>query len=234
MDQMGEVDYAPGEPQGHAVAPAPGLRDRDLHDRRRPSSTRTRHGGGGLITNGDTQWMTAGGGILHIETPARGPRRSAAACSTASSCGSNLPAADKMIDPRYQDLRGERRRAAGVGRRRRARAGDRRRRRRPRRPGRHPHPDHDAPRHRRPGAQLAPAVAPGLQRPRLRPGRQRHGRRRAAADRARASWPSSAPATCSPSVAPTPAGQPHAGASTSSSSAVSRSVSRWPPTARSS
>ena len=27
------------------------------------------HGGGGSITNGDTQWMTAGSGILHIETP---------------------------------------------------------------------------------------------------------------------------------------------------------------------
>ena len=27
------------------------------------------HGGGGVITNGATQWMTAGGGILHIETP---------------------------------------------------------------------------------------------------------------------------------------------------------------------
>ena len=26
-------------------------------------------GGGGLITDGATQWMTAGGGILHIETP---------------------------------------------------------------------------------------------------------------------------------------------------------------------
>ena len=27
------------------------------------------HGGGGVITDGATQWMTAGGGILHIETP---------------------------------------------------------------------------------------------------------------------------------------------------------------------
>ena len=27
------------------------------------------NGGGGVITNGDTQWMTAGRGILHIETP---------------------------------------------------------------------------------------------------------------------------------------------------------------------
>jgi redox-sensitive bicupin YhaK (pirin superfamily) len=27
------------------------------------------HGGGGVIADGATQWMTAGGGILHIETP---------------------------------------------------------------------------------------------------------------------------------------------------------------------
>jgi quercetin 2,3-dioxygenase len=27
------------------------------------------HGGGGLITDGDTQWMTAGSGLLHIEAP---------------------------------------------------------------------------------------------------------------------------------------------------------------------
>ena len=33
------------------------------------SSTTTRNGGGGTITNGDTQWMTAGAGILHIEKP---------------------------------------------------------------------------------------------------------------------------------------------------------------------
>ena len=34
MDQMGEVDYGAGRAQGHVVAPPPGLRDRDLHDRR--------------------------------------------------------------------------------------------------------------------------------------------------------------------------------------------------------
>jgi hypothetical protein len=34
MDQMGEVEYAPGEPKGTAVAPAPRLRDRHLHHRR--------------------------------------------------------------------------------------------------------------------------------------------------------------------------------------------------------
>ena len=35
MDQMGEVEYAPGRAQGHALAPAPRLRDRHLHHRRR-------------------------------------------------------------------------------------------------------------------------------------------------------------------------------------------------------
>jgi hypothetical protein len=35
MDQMGEVDYGPGEPKGTRVASAPRVRDRDLHYRRR-------------------------------------------------------------------------------------------------------------------------------------------------------------------------------------------------------
>jgi hypothetical protein len=35
MDQMGEVDYAPGEPKGHPLAPSPRVRDRHLHARRR-------------------------------------------------------------------------------------------------------------------------------------------------------------------------------------------------------
>ena len=34
-----------------------------------PPRITTSNGGGGLITDGDTQWMTAGGGILHIEAP---------------------------------------------------------------------------------------------------------------------------------------------------------------------
>ena len=34
MDQMGEVEYAPGEPKGMALAPPPRLRDGDVHHRR--------------------------------------------------------------------------------------------------------------------------------------------------------------------------------------------------------
>ena len=52
------------------MAPAPRVRDGDLH----LDGVFEHHdsnGGGGVITNGATQWMTAGAGILHIETPAQ-------------------------------------------------------------------------------------------------------------------------------------------------------------------
>ena len=85
MDQMGEVDYAPGEPKGTAWHPHRGFETVtyiiDGTFRHQDSN-----GGGGLITNGDTQWMTAGGGILHIEEP---PEELVASggCSTGSSSG---------------------------------------------------------------------------------------------------------------------------------------------------
>jgi redox-sensitive bicupin YhaK (pirin superfamily) len=60
-------------------------------------------GGGGLIENGGTQWMTAGSGILHIERPPE-----ALVVSGGLFHGIqlwvNLPSKDKMIDPRYQDI----------------------------------------------------------------------------------------------------------------------------------
>src|ERR1700722_3970403 len=68
MDQMGEVDYGPGEPKGTPWHPHRGFETVtyiiDGTFRHQDSN-----GGGGLMTNGDTQWMTAGGGILHIEAP---------------------------------------------------------------------------------------------------------------------------------------------------------------------
>jgi hypothetical protein len=60
-------------------------------------------GGGGLITNGSTQWMTAGAGILHIERP---PEQLIATGGLfhGIQLWVNLPAADKWIDPRYQGI----------------------------------------------------------------------------------------------------------------------------------
>ncbi len=59
MDQMGEVDYAPGEPKGTPWHPHRGFETVTyMIDGEFPHQDS--HGGGGLITDGATQWMTAG------------------------------------------------------------------------------------------------------------------------------------------------------------------------------
>src|SRR5690348_6350753 len=103
MDQMGEVDYAPGEPKGTPWHPHRGFETVtymiDGVMRHQDSN-----GGGGLITNGDTQWMTAGGGILHIETPPEELVMSGGLFH-GFQLWVNLPARLKMTAPRYQDIR---------------------------------------------------------------------------------------------------------------------------------
>ncbi|HVC71249.1 MAG TPA: pirin family protein [Acidimicrobiales bacterium] len=103
MDQMGEVDYAPGEPKGTAWHPHRGFETVtymiDGTFQHQDSA-----GGGGLITNGDTQWMTAGAGILHIEAPPEALVMSGGLFHGIQ-LWVNLPAADKWVPPRYQDIR---------------------------------------------------------------------------------------------------------------------------------
>ena len=68
MDQMGAVHYAPGEPKGTPWHPHRGFETVTyMIDGR--FAHQDSHGGGGMIQDGATQWMTAGSGILHIETP---------------------------------------------------------------------------------------------------------------------------------------------------------------------
>ena len=103
MDQMGEVDYAPGEPKGTAWHPHRGFETVTYMidgTFRHQDST----GGGGLITTGDTQWMTAGGGLLHIEEPPEELVMSGGLFH-GFQLWVNLPARLKMTDPRYQDIR---------------------------------------------------------------------------------------------------------------------------------
>jgi redox-sensitive bicupin YhaK (pirin superfamily) len=103
MDQMGEVEYAPGEPKGTPWHPHRGFETVtyiidgvfDHHDS---------HGGGGSITNGDTQWMTAGSGLLHIETPPEWLVQTGGLFHGVQ-LWVNLPREQKMATPRYQDLR---------------------------------------------------------------------------------------------------------------------------------
>ncbi len=168
MDQMGEVEYAPGEPKGTPWHPHRGFETVtymiDGTFRHQDSI-----GGGGLITNGDTQWMTAGAGILHIEAP---PEELVASGGLfhGIQLWVNLPRAEKMIPPRYQDIGAPKvalvaspdggallRIIAGeVG----GYAG----------PGLDPFADGHGARHRQPRRTGRDPVAGGVQCPRLRPG----------------------------------------------------------------
>ncbi len=104
LDQMGAVDYAPGEPKGTAWHPHRGF-ETVTYMLDGTFQHQDSHGGGGLITDGATQWMTAGAGILHIETPpedlvVRG------GLFHGIQLWVNLPMREKMTTPRYQTLEG--------------------------------------------------------------------------------------------------------------------------------
>jgi redox-sensitive bicupin YhaK (pirin superfamily) len=105
MDQMGEVEYAPGEPKGTPWHPHRGF-ETVTYMIDGTFQHQDSIGGGGLITNGSTQWMTAGSGILHIERP---PDQLIATGGLfhGIQLWVNLPAADKWIDPRYQGIEGD-------------------------------------------------------------------------------------------------------------------------------
>lgn len=102
LDQMGEVNYAPGEPKGTPWHPHRGFETVTyMMDGVIQHADST--GGGGVIRDGATQWMTAGKGILHIETP---PDDVVAAGGWfhGLQLWVNLPRSKKWVDPRYQDL----------------------------------------------------------------------------------------------------------------------------------
>jgi hypothetical protein len=103
MDQMGEVEYAPGEPKGTPWHPHRGF-ETVTYILDGIFEHQDSNGGGGTITDGDTQWMTAGAGILHIERP---PEHLVVSGGLfhGIQLWVNLPRAEKWAPPRYQDLR---------------------------------------------------------------------------------------------------------------------------------
>jgi redox-sensitive bicupin YhaK (pirin superfamily) len=103
LDQMGEVDYAPGEPKGTPWHPHRGF-ETVTYMLDGILDHRDSNGGGGRISDGDTQWMTAGGGILHIETP---PEFLVASGGLfhGFQLWVNLPRVKKWSPPAYQDIR---------------------------------------------------------------------------------------------------------------------------------
>jgi len=103
MDQMGEVEYAPGEPKGTPWHPHRGF-ETVTYMMDGTFEHQDSNGGGGVITNGDTQWMTAGAGILHIEKPPEALVASGGLFHGIQ-LWVNLPRAEKWAPPRYQDIR---------------------------------------------------------------------------------------------------------------------------------
>jgi len=103
MDQMGEVEYAPGEPKGTPWHPHRGF-ETVTYILDGIFEHQDSNGGGGTITDGDTQWMTAGAGILHIERPPEHLVLSGGLFHGIQ-LWVNLPRAEKWAPPRYQDLR---------------------------------------------------------------------------------------------------------------------------------
>jgi redox-sensitive bicupin YhaK (pirin superfamily) len=103
MDQMGEVDYAPGEPKGTPWHPHRGF-ETVTYIIDGVFDHQDSHGGGGTITDGDTQWMTAGSGLLHIETPPEWLVQSGGLFHGIQ-LWVNLPRDAKWNPPAYQDIR---------------------------------------------------------------------------------------------------------------------------------
>jgi quercetin 2,3-dioxygenase len=102
LDHMGAVEYAPGEAKGAPDHPHRGFETvtymMDGKIRHRDSN-----GGGGVITDGATQWMTAGAGIVHSEMPTDDLLASGGLFHGVQ-LWVNLPASNKWNPPRYQDI----------------------------------------------------------------------------------------------------------------------------------
>ena len=102
LDHMGAVEYAPGEAKGAPDHPHRGFETvtymMDGKIRHRDSN-----GGGGVITDGATQWMTAGAGIVHSELPTE-DLVAAGGLFHGVQLWVNLPASNKWNPAQYQDI----------------------------------------------------------------------------------------------------------------------------------
>jgi redox-sensitive bicupin YhaK (pirin superfamily)/Flp pilus assembly pilin Flp len=102
LDEVGPIDYGPGEALGAPDHPHRGfetvsyiLEGEKLHE----DST----GFSQLLGPGDVQWMTAGSGIVHSEMPSPDMQRLGGRAH-GFQIWVNLPAATKMVAPRYQHV----------------------------------------------------------------------------------------------------------------------------------
>jgi quercetin 2,3-dioxygenase len=105
LDRMGPVTHAPGEAKGAPDHPHRGFETVTylLEGAIEHGDSQGNHG---RIGPGDVQWMTAGAGVLHSEMPSEEIRREGGRLH-GFQLWVNLPRRDKMMKPRYQELRAD-------------------------------------------------------------------------------------------------------------------------------
>lgn len=102
LDHHGPEDLAPGEAKGAPDHPHRGF-ETVTYVLDGEAEHKDSAGNQGLLASGDVQWMTAGAGVVHSEMPSARIRRDGGRLQFLQ-LWVNLPAADKMVAPRYQDV----------------------------------------------------------------------------------------------------------------------------------
>jgi len=102
LDEMGPADYAPGEAVGAPDHPHRGF-ETVTYMLEGQFEHEDSAGNKGAIAAGSVQWMTAGSGVVHSEMPSAEIRRKGGRIH-GFQVWVNLPARDKMMPPRYQEL----------------------------------------------------------------------------------------------------------------------------------
>ena len=105
FDHLGPVDFEPGRGVGTSWHPHRGF-ETVTYLLEGDAEHRDSMGNHGHMNSGDTQWMTAGSGVLHKEGPSAAAQRDGGR-THGLQLWVNLPAAQKMTAPAYQDLRAE-------------------------------------------------------------------------------------------------------------------------------
>lgn len=102
LDELGPVDYAPGEAIGAPDHPHRGF-ETVTYVLEGEGEHEDSAGHRGLIRAGGVQWMTAGAGVVHSEMPSRRLQREGGRMH-GFQLWVNLPKRDKWLAPRYQEL----------------------------------------------------------------------------------------------------------------------------------
>ncbi len=102
LDEMGPVEYGPGEALGAPDHPHRGF-ETVTYMLEGEFEHEDSVGNKGALASGDVQWMTAGAGVVHSEMPSKKLRRDGGRFH-GFQLWVNLPARDKMITPRYQEI----------------------------------------------------------------------------------------------------------------------------------